>query len=73
MLISGSWDFTIRVWDSRTSACLYIISEHHADIYGIVSHPERPFILVSCSRDASIRFWNMEGYISPVKVGINSY
>jgi len=34
LLMSGSWDYTIRVWDTRDGACLDTILDHGADVYG---------------------------------------
>lgn len=34
IVISGSWDSTIRVWDINDGACLDIIEDHGADVYG---------------------------------------
>jgi hypothetical protein len=36
-------------------------SDHGADIYGIVAHPERPFTFVSCSRDTTVRVFELDG------------
>lgn len=36
IVISGSWDSTIRVWDINDGACIDIIEDHGADVYGIV-------------------------------------
>lgn len=44
------------------------MDDHHADIYGLDAHPERPFVYASCSRDNSIRFWNSEGLITNFKI-----
>ncbi|KAG2385897.1 hypothetical protein C9374_003046 [Naegleria lovaniensis] len=60
VLLSGSWDGTIRVWDASKEKQLAISNDHHADVYGISSHPERPFIFGSTSRDTTIRFWDLE-------------
>ncbi len=124
LLLSGSWDGTIRVWDIRgasttastasgsgstttstsasgaisgsgsisgsdhhhhpsattTSAshgsattststsgattiagqCVAVVYDHHADVYGLASHPLRPFVFASSSRDTSLRFWGMD-------------
>eukprot|EP00961_Rhodomonas_salina_P174151 2348260-Rhodomonas_salina.2 len=40
MLLSGSWDGCIRVWDVRgEGTCLRVAMDHHADVYGLSSHP----------------------------------
>lgn len=36
LLISGSWDYTIKVWDTREGACLDTVYDHGADVYGKV-------------------------------------
>ena len=36
-----SWDSTIRMWDVRTGECVRVITDHHADVYGIAAHPNR--------------------------------
>ena len=44
ILYSGSWDATIRIWNTDTNECLCVIKEHQADVYQIASHPGRPFL-----------------------------
>jgi WD40 repeat protein len=46
-LASGSWDAQIRIWDTRIGACITILDDHHADIYSLDAHPERPFVYAS--------------------------
>ena len=58
ILVSGSWDSTIRFWDCTKMICISVISEHKSDVYGIDICPSHPFLLVSSSRDNTIRFWN---------------
>lgn len=57
LLLSGSWDSTIRMWDTRSGACLHVGRAHAADVYSISCHPQRPMIIVTASRDTTIRFW----------------
>lgn len=37
LLMSGSWDYTIRIWDTRDGACIDTILDHGADVYGQLS------------------------------------
>ena len=67
ILISGSWDTTIRIWNVQQNngkggkgMCLQIIRDHHSDVYGMASHPNRPFTLVSSSRDTTLRVWRID-------------
>jgi len=60
LLLSGGWDGSIRLWDIRTGSCLHVLEDHHADVYGLASHPGRPFAWVSSSRDTSLRFWALD-------------
>ena len=57
-LISGSWDQTSRIWDTKYMICVGLISGHYSDIYGIDVCPNHPFLLITSSKDNSIRFWN---------------
>jgi WD repeat-containing protein 61 len=55
LLISGGKDGHIRVWNNQE--CLHAIPAHRGVIYGII---EVGAYLVSCSRDKSIKVWEME-------------
>jgi len=37
-------------------------------VYGLTCNPERPFTFVSSSRDSTIRFWNFESVIEPIRL-----
>mmetsp|Transcript_35779 Transcript_35779/g.80479 ORF Transcript_35779/g.80479 Transcript_35779/m.80479 type:complete len:990 (-) Transcript_35779:121-3090(-) len=65
ILFSGSWDSTVRMWDVSTATCLYVATEHHGDVYGLTASPLRPFLLISSSRDTSLRFWTCEDLALP--------
>lgn len=68
ILLSGSWDASIILWDVRTSSALSTIAQHTSDVYGLTSNPERPFSFVSSSRDSTIRFWSYESLIEPIRI-----
>ena len=70
LLISGSWDAKILLFDTRhidPNSKDHIVARtegsesHLVDVYGLASHPDRPFTLVSTSRDTTVRFWNIRG------------
>jgi len=58
LLFSGSWDASIRIWNTKFGTCVACIVDHQADVYGLDAHPARPFRILSTSRDTTIRFWN---------------
>jgi WD40 repeat protein len=59
ILLTGSWDGTVRIWDIQLKSCLFTINEHYSDVYGLSISPNHPFLLTSSSRDNSIRFWDI--------------
>jgi WD40 repeat protein len=40
-------------------SCIHVLSDHHADVYTLSAHPDRPFLFVSSSRDTSVRLWSL--------------
>jgi WD40 repeat protein len=70
LLISGSWDTTVKIWDTRNATCIFTLLDHHGDVYGVALHPERPFVFASSARDTTLRFWEIVEPIYPIQVFI---
>ncbi|KAF4750405.1 WD repeat-containing protein 17, partial [Perkinsus olseni] len=51
---------TVRVWDAPAGCCLHVHCDHAADVYGLASHPLRPFLFISTSRDSTIKLSTTE-------------
>ena len=66
ILLTGSWDSKIKVWNVVSGECLQTVHGHVADVYSITSHFERPFTFWSCSRDGTIRLWELEEISRPL-------
>ncbi len=49
LLISGSWDYSIRIWDVRDGASLDTVLDHGADVYGKLS------LLLTFSKSVRLR------------------
>lgn len=45
-----------------------IVVDHHADVYGVAAHPQRPFVISTASRDTTIRLWSLDKQYSKLKV-----
>jgi WD40 repeat protein len=56
-LASGSWDRTIRIWDTATGTCLQTFKGHSGHIQTIAFSPNGKQ-LASGSRDFTIRVWD---------------
>jgi WD40 repeat protein len=59
ILLSSSWDSTIKIWNTDSGCIIGDISENYSDVYGIDFSPFHPYLFTSCSRDNSIRFFNV--------------
>lgn len=59
VLISGSRDRTIRVWDVSAATCLFTLYGHDNWVRGIRLHPNGK-LLVSVSDDKTMRIWSLE-------------
>ena len=55
-LASGSWDNTIRVWDTDTGECKQVLKGHTGSVFSLVVLPTGE--LASGSEDETIRVWH---------------
>lgn len=61
ILVSGSTDRTVRLWDIKTGECRKILSGHTKRIDTVVFSADGQTV-ASCSRDGTISLWDMETY-----------
>ena len=57
-LVSGSDDYTAKLWDLKTMSCIGTLTGHTDNITSVSFHPELPLILTA-SEDGTIRSWNI--------------
>src|SRR4051794_27630976 len=57
ILVSGSRDKTIKLWNARTGELQRTLSEHTADVYDVTFSPTGK-LLASGSRDKTIKLWD---------------
>ena len=59
-LISGSWDKTLRIWETQTGQCLHILEGHSHSVSRICLLPGKGCCYVASggSFDGTIRVWN---------------
>lgn len=59
MLISAGDDQRVVVWDLRTQKVLTAITEPTLAMTSLISHPSKPFSMISSHFDSSILFWSL--------------
>jgi coatomer subunit beta' len=60
-IASGSDDFTIKIFDYQTKACVHTLQQHTNNVSAVVFHPTLPIIL-SGSEDGTVRVWHSTTY-----------
>ena len=58
IVISGSYDNTLIVWDIAQMKCLYILTGHSDRIYSVIYDHERGRC-ISASMDSTVRVWDL--------------
>lgn len=59
MLVTAGDDSQVTVWDLRSKKVLTALLEPTLAMTSLISHPTRPFNLISCHFDNSILFWSL--------------
>ncbi|KAM7272679.1 hypothetical protein ACFE04_027342 [Oxalis oulophora] len=60
-LLTGSDDFTTKVWDYENQTCVQALEGHTNNVTAVCVHPELP-IIITCSEDQTVRFWDSASY-----------
>lgn len=58
-LVSGSWDRTIRIWDTHNGQCLRVLHGHQDFLSSVCLTPDEKRI-ISGSGDGTVRVWNVQ-------------
>jgi hypothetical protein len=58
LIASGSWDKTVRIWDSETGECLHVLTGHESAINAVQFSPDNQ-TLASASWDGTLRIWDI--------------
>ncbi len=57
LIVSGSQDNTVRVWDAQTGRCVNRLQGHATRIWSVAVHPNGR-LLLSGSNDSMLKLWN---------------
>jgi WD40 repeat protein len=62
-LVTGSWDNTARIWDTKTYTTVGAPLEHPGYVYSVAFSPDGAY-LATGARDGKIRLWALEDFPS---------
>ncbi|KAI6671925.1 hypothetical protein NL676_006810 [Syzygium grande] len=60
-LLSGSDDYTAKVWDDKGRSCVQTLEGHEHNVTTVRAHPELP-IVITGSEDETLRIWDANGF-----------
>ncbi|MFC0877853.1 WD40 repeat domain-containing protein [Saccharicrinis sp. FJH2] len=59
LLLSGSWDKTMKLWDVSVDSAIYTFSNHEEMIWDVAFIHDEKYV-ASCSWDGSINIWDLD-------------
>jgi len=71
MLITASWDKTIRIWDGETLLCKKILTGHKEIINMIAVHEDRLFSY--SENEKCIKVWDLKSFICIKDIDLSSF
>ncbi|XP_041420461.1 peroxisomal targeting signal 2 receptor-like isoform X2 [Xenopus laevis] len=68
LIVSGSWDHTIKLWDPSCGKSLSTFTGHENIIYSTIWSPHLPGCFASASGDHCLRIWDMKTPVSKLVI-----
>jgi len=59
IIVTGSMDFTARLWLPERTECVRLLVGHFADIDCVKFHPNETYVATGSIVDKSIRLWSV--------------